>query len=101
MTVEMSMALMFALLIGLGVALLLLARWARRRNRELSVRHGKYLYAEFDDELRRGHVFEATRKAFLGTLERPVVLLGHFLTISVLVAVTGVFLLIAILLATK
>jgi hypothetical protein len=84
----MKLLLLFALPMIIGVALLLLSRWARRRNADLSTRDGNYLHGDWPTELRRGHFLETSRKYFVGDMQRPLELSGRILAAGVVIFVT-------------
>jgi hypothetical protein len=81
-------ACLWAFPLLLGVGLLLLSRWARRRNGELSQRNGKLLHYGFSKELRSGNFLAASRMIFFGNVGRSEALVGRTLAVIVIIAVT-------------
>ena len=93
---EISTALLFAFPVLLGVFFLLLANWARQKNRAITEETGQFLYRDFWLELRRGRIQPAVRKYFLGSVHEPMASAGRFLAAAVILTVVLVLILVSV-----
>jgi hypothetical protein len=94
-------ACLWAFPVLLGVALVLLSKWTRKRHAALSERGGKLLYATFPNELRSGNYLAASRMIFFGDMGRNEAQAARILAVVVIVAVTVALLGIAVALALR
>lgn len=92
---------LFTVPILVGIALLLLARWARRRNEELNRTSDVFNQANFASTLRRGNVREASRLLFVGNLSGAYQRAGRLLMWAVILVVSGILGLTTFLLANR
>ena len=92
---------LFTLPVVLGVALLWLARWARRRN--LALHHGEGLvrYGDFVEASHQGKLGEAARLVFFGDLPKWQATAGRLMMWAVVLAVVAGAVAVAVLLFAR
>ena len=88
---------LFAVPFVLGAGFFTLARWARRRNAQLKEVRNTLRYSDFPDALDRGHTRQAVRLYFFGDLPQWWEQFGRALVGIVILAVLGLFALVAVL----
>jgi hypothetical protein len=94
--------LLFASPFILGIALIILARWARQGNADLKNHHGGLVrVTDGFEALTQGDIRRGVRLYFFGSMPRFYEHLGKFLAVLTVLAVLGTLALILFLLYTR
>ena len=98
-----NIGLLVFVVLGIGVGLVLLARWARAANHGHVKGATPFLFKNFWAELRAGQVREATRSYFVGSVDDAMAAAGKALALAVVlgVLIAVVLLVGAVLLAAR
>ena len=82
-----NIGLLVFVVLGIGVGLVLLARWARAANQGHVKGVAPFLFENFWAELRAGQVREATRSFFVGSVDDAMTAAGKVLALAVVLGV--------------
>lgn len=88
MTILQIFLLIFPFLIA--IVLILIIRWARRKNSELNMRRHRVRFVDYWAELKNGNIEGAAKSYFFGTSPNFVAVIGKWLTALVILVALAI-----------